>query len=170
MANMEARMQMLEAHVRYENLHDLDGTMRTFGDTAHYDDEPWDKHYDGSDEVRGFYAALLHALPDMHINIRRRHASNDAIVVEMLITGTHRGTWRGLLATGRHVSFPLCCIFTFDENDRIAGEKIYYDRATVLRQLGVFFEPETKAGRVMTVLTHPATITRALGRVLVERH
>ena len=27
-------------------------------------------------------------------------------------------------------------------DDNLAGEKIYYDRGTVLRQLGVFYEPE----------------------------
>ena len=32
------------------------------------------------------------------------------------------------------------------------GEKIYYDRASVLRQLGVFREPTTVAGRLLTAI------------------
>jgi hypothetical protein len=58
----------------------------------------------------------------------------------------------------------LCGVYTFDSNDRLAGEKIYYDRATVLRQLGVFHEPETALGRLCTFLTHPLTIATALIR------
>lgn len=45
---------------------------------------------------------------------------------------------------------------------RLAGERIYYDRATVLRQLGVLHEPDTVAGRVSTAITHPVTLGKAL--------
>jgi hypothetical protein len=50
-------------------------------------------------------------------------------------------------------------VYTFDDADKLAGERIYYDRATVLRQVGVFHEPEVTLGRVSTILTHPVTIT-----------
>jgi hypothetical protein len=33
-----------------------------------------------------------------------------------------------------YAEFPLCSIFTFDDGDRLARERIYYDRANVLRQ------------------------------------
>jgi hypothetical protein len=32
-------------------------------------------------------------------------------------------------------------VYTFDADDRLAGERIYYDLGSVLRQLGVFHEP-----------------------------
>ena len=48
--------------------------------------------------------------------------------------------------------------------NRLAGEKIYYDRATVLRQLGVFHEPESWRGRIATVLAHPLTMARIVAR------
>ena len=67
-------------------------------------------------------------------------------------------------ATGRRVEFPLCGIYTFDTQDRLAGERIYYDRGTVMRQLGLFHEPEGRLGRLVTALSHPLTITRALLR------
>jgi hypothetical protein len=60
------------------------------------------------------------------------------------------------------VEFPLCGVFTFDDQDRIAGESIYYDRATVMRQLGLSHEPEGGLGRLITALNHPLTIARAL--------
>ena len=129
-----------------------------------YDDEPWDAHYMGRQEVRAFYAQLLRAMPDLHIDIRRRHASEDAVVLEVIIRGRHLGAWRGLPATGRQIEFPLCGVYTFDQKNRLAGEKIYYDRATVLRQLGVFHEPESWRGRITTVLTHPVTVSRMVAR------
>ena len=80
----------------------------------------------------------------------------------------HLGSWRGLLPTGRLVQFALCGIYTFDEEDRLAGEKIYYDRAMVLRQLGVFHEPESVLGRINAVLMHPLTMARIIGRIILK--
>src|SRR5881409_3685105 len=47
----------------------------------------------------------------------------------------------GLPATGRRMEFPLCGVYAFDADDRLAGERIYYDRGVVLGQLGLFHEP-----------------------------
>jgi len=159
-----ARIAIVERHIQLENQHDLEGVLRTFGDLAQYDDEAWGEHYAGHDGVRQFYMQLMRALPDLQILVQRRYVTDDAIIVEVLILGTHLDTWRGLPATGRRVEIPLCGIYTFDNDDRLAGEKIYYDRATVLRQLGVFHEPESLLGQASTLLTHPVTIARALVR------
>jgi steroid delta-isomerase-like uncharacterized protein len=168
-STMSARLRIVDEHVGLENEHNLDGIMGTFGDAASYDDEPWDAHYMGRQEVRAFYAQLLRAMPDLHIDVRRRHAAEDAVVLEVIIRGRHLGTWRGLPATGRQIEFPLCGIYTFDKGDQIAGEKIYYDRATVLRQLGVFHEPQSLLGRITTALTHPVTMTRIVARKSLNR-
>ncbi|HEY6852227.1 MAG TPA: nuclear transport factor 2 family protein [Terracidiphilus sp.] len=86
-----ARIAIVEQHVRLENEHDLEGVLGTFGDTARYDDEPWDEHYDGRNGVRLFYEQLMKALPDLVIDIQRRHITDDAILLEVLIRGTHLG-------------------------------------------------------------------------------
>jgi len=159
-----ARIAIVDQHLRFENAHDLDGVLGTFGDSAHYDDESWGEHYQGHDGVRAFYGQLMAALPDLQIEVLRRHTAEEVIVLEVMIRGTQLGPWRGLPATGRRVQIPLCGVYTFDSDDRLAGERIYYDRATVLRQLGVFHEPQTALGQIATLATHPLTIARALGR------
>jgi len=168
-ARRNARLALVEEHIRRENLHDLDGILATFGPDARYDDEPWNDHRIGRDEVHLYYQELLAAAADFQIEVRHRYVTDDAVILEVMIRGTHTGDWRGLPATGRKVSFPLCGIFTFDSADRIFGEKIYYDRASVFRQLGIFREPTTGAGRVLTAINHPLTITRAFGRKLTGR-
>jgi steroid delta-isomerase-like uncharacterized protein len=165
-SRIAARLRTVDEHIALENQHDLDGIMRTFGSTASYDDEPWDGHHTGRDGVRAYYEGLLKALPDLRIEVQQRYATEQAVVVEVIISGHHRGAWRGLPPTGRFVRFPLCGIFLFDADDRLAGERIYYDRATVLRQLGVFHEPDRILGRIGTVLVHPLTIGRAVGRMM----
>jgi steroid delta-isomerase-like uncharacterized protein len=161
-----ARVAVVEQHIRLENEHDLEGVLRTFGDSSRYDDEAWNEHYSGRNGVRQFYEQLMKALPDLEIEVQQRHVTADAIVMEVIIRGTQLGEWRGLPATGRRVEIPLCGVYTFDPNDQLAGEKIYYDRATVLRQLGVFHEPQSLLGRVSIFATHPSTIARAFARKL----
>ena len=163
-----ARIAIVEEHIRLENAHDLEGVLRTFGDTAHYDDEAWGEHYWGRDGVHSFYEQLMKALPDLEIQVQRRHVTDAAILVEVIIRGTQLGSWRGLPATGRRVEVPLCGVYTFDTDDRLAGERIYYDRATVLRQLGVFHEPQSVLGQICTLAIHPITIVRALARKLLR--
>ena len=161
-----ARLQIVDEHIEQENQHDLAGIMRTFGATAHFDDEPWNAHYTGRDEVETFYAGLLSALPELHLDVQRRHLGDDAVIMEVIVRGRHFGPWRGLPPTGRRVELPLCGIFTFDDDDRLLGERAYYDRATLLRQLGVFHEPDSMMGRITTVVMHPFTMARALVRVM----
>jgi len=167
--NLSPRIALVDQHIRFENEHNLEGVLSTFGDTAQYDDEPWGEHYEGRNGVRLFYQQLMNALPDLKIEVQRQHVTDDAIVVEVMIRGTHLGSWRGLPATGRRVDLPLCGVYTFDAHDQLAGEKIYYDRGTVLRQLGVFHEPQSLLGEITIVATHPLTLARALGRKLLRR-
>jgi steroid delta-isomerase-like uncharacterized protein len=164
-----ARIAIVERHILLENQRDLDGVLSTFGNSAHYDDEPWDEHYEGRDGVRQFYTQLMTALPDLEVEVRRRYLADEAILVEVTVRGTHLGGWKGLPATGRRVELPLCGVYTFDADDQLAGERIYYDRGTVLRQLGVFHEPASGIGRICTLATHPLTIARAYARKLIRK-
>jgi len=158
---MNARMRVVDEHIACENRHDLDAVMATFGEEARYDDEPWGDHRTGLDGVRSYYIELMRALPDLKIEVTHQHVAADSLIVEVTISGTHLGPWRGLPATGRRVEFPLCGIYTFDANDRLAGERIYYDRGMVLSQLGLFHEPVQGWGRVGTAFSHPLTIVSA---------
>ncbi len=165
---VRAQVALVEEHVRRENAHDLPGIMATFGHRACYDDEPWGEHHKGRDAVHGYYEGLLASLPDLQIDITRCLAAEDGVVLEVRISGTHLGPWRGLPPTGRRVSFPLCGVFTFDEEGTLAGERIYYDRGSVLHQVGLFHDPQSVLGRLETLLAHPMTVARAYARRLTK--
>ena len=155
-----ARAAVVDEHIRCENSHDLDALMATFGMNIRYDDEPWEDHRVGRDGVRSYYTELMLALPDLAIEVKHRHVTPESVVLEVIIRGTHLGPWRGLAATGRRMEFPFCGIYSFDAEGKLASERIYYDRGTVLRQLGLFHEPVQGLGRIVTVLGHPITIAR----------
>ena len=166
---LAARLRLVEEHVRLENAHDLAGIMATFGDDAKYEDAPWQERHVGRDAVEQYYRDLLEALPDLQIDVRDRLVCEEAVVLEVVISGTQAGPWRGLPATGRPVQFPLCAIYRFTPNGKLASETIYYDRAGVLRQVGLYHEPVGMFGRLVTALTHPLTLARAYVHKLFSR-
>ena len=60
---------------------------------------------------------------------------SDAAIVECRFGGTHRGPWAGIAATGNRMEVQAVCIFVF-EGERLVCEKVYFDHAPVLRQMG----------------------------------
>jgi steroid delta-isomerase-like uncharacterized protein len=164
-----ARLGVVEEHIGHENRHDLAGIMSTFGDNAHYADSPWGELHSGRAAVEQYYRDLLVALPDLEIHVQDRLVTADAVVLEVVITGTQSGVWRGLPATGRAVRVPLCAIYRFAANGKLASESIYYDRAGVLAQIGLYHEPIGVFGRLITGLMHPLTLIRAYLRRLFHR-
>jgi len=132
-----ARLAQVEEHARAENAHELEALVDTFGDRPFWDDRAGSERHDGRDGVRAYYADLFAGFPDFHFYVDRRHVAADAVIMEVTVHGTHTGTWKGIPPTGRHVSFPVCAVFTFDDTDRIEAETVYFDRLTVLAQLGV---------------------------------
>ena len=90
------------------------------------------------------------------------------MIVEFDLLGTHRGPLRGLPPTGRSFTCRSLAIFLFEE-DRLVGERVYFDTATILRQLGIAHDPLTLTGRLATVANHPLTIGRAVARSLLRR-
>jgi steroid delta-isomerase-like uncharacterized protein len=165
---IRAQRALVEEHVRRENAHDLPGIMDTFGSRAWYDDEPWGEHHEGRPAVQGYYEDLLVSLPDLRIDITHCLAAEDGVALEVRISGTHLGAWRGLPAMGRRVDFPLCGLYTFDDAGKLAGERIYYDRASVLRQVGLFHDPQSLLGRLETLCAHPITVAGAYARKVLR--
>ena len=137
----EARWRAVEDHIRFEAAHDLDSLVNTFGDDAEWHNKPTNDVLHGYDAIRGFYGDLFAGFPDFWLDIQNRRTAGDAIIVDGLFGGTHKGSWMGIAPTGNNVSVPFCAVFTFTSDDRIKSEIVYYDRLTILEQLGVFAAP-----------------------------
>lgn len=147
-------------HMTAENAHEFDEAIGFFA-RPRYEIVATGEVYDGADRVGDLMHENVTAFPDFHFDVERMHHADEAVVVEGAFRGTHLGTWRGLPATGRRVDFPMLIVFPFEE-DRMLGERIFFDLATALRQLGVARDPNTLAGKITTALNHPVTISRAL--------
>jgi steroid delta-isomerase-like uncharacterized protein len=160
----EQRVAIVNEHMRHENAHDFPMCIGEFGHPR-YEVLADGEVFDGAARVNQFLSENRKAFPNFVFQPTRVSPTPDAVLVEGRFTGTHLGAWRGLPATGRHVDFPMCLIFEF-QDDQMVNEKIYFDLGTPLRQLGVAFNPNGVAFKTVTVLTHPVTIVRAALRTV----
>ena len=129
------REAVVREHMESENRHEFDVTLRTFAHPR-YELIATGEVYDGEEAVRGYYAASRAAFPDQRNEVRAMHHADDAVVVEFDLMGTHRGPLRGIPPTGREFTCRMIALFCF-EGDRIVCERVYFDSATILGQLGI---------------------------------
>ena len=154
-------------HMESENRHEFDVTLDTF-DHPRYELIATGEVHDGEREVAAYFEETRTAFPDQRNELIAMHHTDDAVIVEALLRGTHLGSFRGLPATGRDFEMRFCALFLFDA-DRLFCERVYFDVATILRQLGIAHDPLTVRGRVATLFNHPLTIGQALARNLLRR-
>jgi len=130
------REAVVAEHMRAEMAGDLDATLDTFTDEAEYDIVPLPLVHIGNDEVRELLANLLGAFPDLGLHAKVLRHTDDAVVIEGVMTGTHHGNYAGFEPTGRSLDLRAAIFFTFDGAD-LRRETVYYDELTLLAQLGV---------------------------------
>jgi steroid delta-isomerase-like uncharacterized protein len=162
------RESIVREHMDSENRHEFDATLETF-DQPRYELVPTNEVYDGPEEVQGYYDETRQAFPDQRNELLALHHSDDAVLVEAVIRGTHKGRLRSLPPTGREFELPILAMFVFEGDDKLICERIYFDQLTVLRQLGIARDPLSLTGRLGTLVGHPFTIGRGIVRQVIGR-
>ena len=85
------------------------------------------------------------AFPDIHLAINEMISEGDKVVVLWTLTGTHRGDWRGIPATGNAIKWNSTDTYTIS-NGRIASLARGADNFVLLKQMGALM---TWQGRVI---------------------
>lgn len=130
------REAVVNAHIEAEAVsHDVAATVATFRHPR-YEVPAFGAIMDGPEDVTGLVSGLTSAFPDFYLHQNTVHHADDAVIVEARFGGTQRGVWAGIEPTGKRMEVEAVLIFVF-EGDELVCEKVYFDHATVLRQLGV---------------------------------
>jgi steroid delta-isomerase-like uncharacterized protein len=91
----------------------------------------------GTEEVRRLVESRLRAFPDWHLEVLDAFTAGNRLCGQIQLTGTHEGAFLGYDRTGQRVDVELCCVFRLGDDGRPVEEAIYFDVATMLRQLGL---------------------------------
>jgi steroid delta-isomerase-like uncharacterized protein len=124
----------------YFNKRAFDETSKLVADNAQVIDIPSGQVWRGAKGHQEFQQGWVTAFPDARTEITHVCASADSAVVEFRGRGTHKGVLKTasgeFAATGKKLDLPFCEVYGF-KNGKVTEVRIYYDTASMARQLGL---------------------------------
>jgi carboxymethylenebutenolidase len=145
MENMNPHLmsQLWDKHTSHEfATRDTEHTLATMVEDAHVNHVPVMTGGRGKAALREFYSKdfIPCMPPDTTLTPVSRTVGTDQLVDEMIFSFTHTQEmpWMlpGVAPTHKHVEIPLVAIVGFRDG-KLAHERIYWDQASVLKQIGL---------------------------------
>jgi steroid delta-isomerase-like uncharacterized protein len=84
-----------------------------------------------------YFQMLVSAFPDLRLNVQDVIASGDKAVARLRVTGTHRGEFMGIPATGKSAAADLIDITRFGDDGLAREHWGVADMLAMMQQLGV---------------------------------
>ena len=131
----ERRETLVREHMESENHHDFETTLGTF-EHPRYEIVPTGDVFDGAEAVQQYFDDTRTAFPDQRNELIALHHADDGVIVEFELKGTHEGPLRGIPATGKEFTCRTAAFFLFEE-EKLVCERVYFDAATIMAQLGL---------------------------------
>jgi carboxymethylenebutenolidase len=134
---------------------DTEATLATMVEDAYVNHIPVLTGGRGKDALRAFYSNdfIPKMPPDTALIPISRTVGEDQLVDEMIFSFTHTQEmpWMlpGVAPTNRTVKIPLVAIVKFRDG-KLAHEHIYWDQASVLKQIGLLTDPSLPVRGVET--------------------
>jgi carboxymethylenebutenolidase len=139
--------RLWEEHTQHEfSTRDTEATLATMVEDAYVNHIPVLTGGFGRRALRQFYSRdfIPGMPPDTTLTPVSRTIGQDQLVDEMIFSFTHTQEmpWMlpGIAPTHRRVEVPLVAIVRFREG-KLAHEHIYWDQASVLKQIGLLTDP-----------------------------
>jgi ketosteroid isomerase-like protein len=135
----QQRIDMVRRHMALEITHDWDGVIATF-EHPRYELLGPGAVFDGEEAVRRYFAMSRTPFPDQANAVIAIAATDDTVLVEFWLTGTHLGPLQLgeqiIEPSGKAFRVRMAASFEFAPgSDRIVCERPYYDQTAVLRAL-----------------------------------
>jgi steroid delta-isomerase-like uncharacterized protein len=138
---MRDPIDTIKGCVKAYNRHDAAGFASFFAEDGSLRVVATGEFNDGRQQVRAGADRRWQVL-DYTLDTRGLYACGDDAWLEWTMHGTHIGELMGIPATNRSVEMLGCSHFTLNADGLIATDLVYFDLATMLRQLGLLPELE----------------------------
>jgi carboxymethylenebutenolidase len=141
-------IELWDEHTAHEfSTRDTEATLDTMVEDAYVNHVPVLTGGRGKAALRSFYSQdfISKMPPDTTLTPVSRTVGEDQLVDEMIFAFTHtiEMPWMlpGVAPTGKRVEIPLVAIVRFRDG-KLAHEHIYWDQASVLKQLGLLTDED----------------------------
>jgi hypothetical protein len=119
-------------HSIAEDRRDIDGLIETLSPDCVYEIAVTGQRWEGHDGARAFYADLFAAFPDNAFALSEIVIGPQGVFEVATLTGTNRGPWVRVPASGLAVTLEVLILFPWDRaTERFSGERIWFDREGV---------------------------------------
>jgi steroid delta-isomerase-like uncharacterized protein len=86
--------------------------------------------------VKKFFLMQLAAFPDIHMAAEDVYGSGSKVVARVRYTGTNKGDFMGMPASGKRADVQLIDMFLFDDSGRVCEHWGVIDLMAMMQQLG----------------------------------
>lgn len=136
MSVLHENRRLWQRHVLAENRRSIQDLLETLCADPIYKIMATSATFKGRDQVAQFYRRLFEGIPNAAFELVNVFVGEEGVVEEAILRGTQRGSLFGLPPTGREIALPLTIVLPIF-NGQIMGERLYFDLATLARELGV---------------------------------
>ncbi len=133
--DVEKMRDLVESHLRAEGRGDIDGAVAVYTDDVEHDAVgfPHSPSH-GADGARDFYEYLTANFRVGGEEVLHRYVTDDAMILEQMMTGTVVGSMLGRPGNGRTIRFRILHVFEFRDG-LISRENVWLDSAAIIDQL-----------------------------------
>ena len=125
---------LLKQWIEAENSHDVEKVLPLLTDDIVIEDVTFGVIMKGKDDIKKIYPTLFTAAPDFKLEPKAWVTDDKSFAMEIVYSGTQKGDFPGLPATGKRFSIKTCSFGEF-ENGKIKGRRDYWDLVTLREQL-----------------------------------
>lgn len=133
----EDRQRIIQALTQLWNTGDPKIAQELYTETAGRYDPNQTEIAHGWQKIANYVGEVRTGYPDFRLEVTETVAEGDRIASHWTCTGTHQGEFQGIAPTGKRITISGVALARL-ENGKIADERVYFDRLTMLEQLGVF--------------------------------
>lgn len=134
------------------NAGDIDAAMDTMFAENAVDHDPAPGQGPGREGFRKFFHTLLGAFPDAHLEPATLVADDEHVCLAYTLTGTHRGEFQGVAATGKKIEVRGMQIGRF-ANGQIVERWGSTDELGIMQQLDAAPKPKGALGKLADKLS-----------------
>jgi steroid delta-isomerase-like uncharacterized protein len=136
MSMLQENWRVWQRHLMAENRRNIEALLDNLCADPIYKIMAISATFKGQAQVRQFYADLFEGVPDANFELINSFVGEEGVAAESILRGAQHGPWLGIPPTGRELVLPMSIVVPM-MHGQILGERLYFDLATLARQLGI---------------------------------
>jgi steroid delta-isomerase-like uncharacterized protein len=117
--------------------HDVEEVLALFAEDCVYEDVTFSVVVHGKEELRAFANGAFAAVPDFKFEPTSQFIAGSFGAIEWVMSGTHKGNFPGLPATGKRFSSIRGATIVETADGKIRRNSDYWDAASFMKQVGL---------------------------------